>query len=232
MKLAFTTACFYPTTEPIGMLMVSAERQGIELHPYGVGKVAGGWGDIKVTHLLPVLRSFLDQGYTHALYTDGRDSLFARNKAAILNEYILLGLPPCVMSAEVNCYPLQALGNDFPDPGTPWRYPCAGQFMGEIPWILEHWQMLQREYEPILEGNDQAWISQAIVDGKMDGLELDTGCRIFQSMNGPELKWRDHAWNPLTNSSPCVLHFNGGYVDPVTGRDDKMKPIWEKIRSY
>jgi len=32
-----------------------------------------------------------------------------------------------------------------------------------------------------------------------------------------------------TASRPCVLHLCGGYTDPETGKDDRLKPWAEKL---
>lgn len=221
MKLAFITACVYPSTQPIHMLQASADRLDIKLQPYGVGESPGGWGDIKVTKLLPCLDRLKAKGYTHVLYIDGVDSLFVRGYDAIMDEYYALASPELLMSTEVDCWPLGRLAPFFDsDAQTRFRYPNAGQYMGEIDYIAEKFAMLQQEYFRIFGDVDQAWITQGIVDGKMDGLVLDTTCSIFQSMSGAATS---------RNPDTCVLHFNGGYVDPVDGRDARMKPVWEEI---
>lgn len=234
VKIAFITACVYPNTDPIRMLAASAKRCGIDLFPYGKGGRFNGWGDVKVTKLLPLLASLEDEGFTHVLYTDGRDSLFVRDRGHIIHSYHALGSPPCVLSAEKNCYPDWDLASDFPDRGTPWRYPCAGQYMGEIPYIREYWAKIQKAYTH-LDDNDQAWIARGMVDGLLDEVILDSYCDIFQSVvDGNEIDWskENNAWvNLTTDSQPSVLHFNGGYCDPLTGRDERMLPFWEKMNA-
>jgi len=219
MTLAAITACLYPDTQMIHLLMDSAVKHGVPLSPYGIGCNPGGWGDIKVTKLLPVLEELMEEGYTHVLYTDGTDSLFVRSWEDIQQEYIALGSPVCLMSAEKDCYPFRDLGDKFPDVG-PWRYPCAGQFMGEIPWIWNRWNFMAKEYASHPECNDQGWITLEILAGRMECLVLDSECRVFQSMSGGDIQ--EGPVNAVTGSRPCVVHFNGGYSDPVCGRDERM----------
>ncbi len=223
MTLAAITACLYPDTRMIHLLMDSAVRHGVPLTPYGIGDNPSDWGHIKVTRLLPVIEELLEEGYTHVLYTDGTDSLFVRPWEDVQSEYLSLDSPLCLMSAETDCYPFRELGDQFPARG-PWRYPCAGQYMGEIPWILERWSAMARDYASHPERNDQGWITLEILAGRMEGLVLDSECRIFQSMSGDGVEKRDGVINTVTGSRPCVLHFNGGYSDPVTGRDERMMP--------
>ncbi len=216
VKLAFLATCYYPDAAPIWMLEATARKQGIDLQTYGMGEAAGSWTRMKVEGVLGELPRLREAGFTHVLYTDGRDSLFARGPWHIDLRYELAGAPPCLMSAQRDCWPpreeaaeIQRLLGGFPS---------AGQWMAEIHWLELRWSWMQRVYAGLLGENDQAWIAQAVLDGKMTGLQLDTGCQIFQAFA------HEHP-----DSDACVLHFNGGYSDPQTGREGRMRPAFEGI---
>lgn len=232
MKLVVVSAAFYPTLGPVKMLWKSAYKFGMEPSFYGLGEPPRDWIYMKVTRLLEHLRLLRAQGYTHALYTDGRDSFFVAGKSEIESKYSRLGTPPCLMSAEVNCWPDGRLGTEFPQTEYVYRYPCAGQFMGEIDFIVDRWQKMFERYDqdPEEPRIDQGWIIKSMLSGELDGLVLDHHCEIFQSAADESVRAnRGIARNPVTGSYPCVLHFNGGYMDPETGRAERMLPIWEAV---
>src|SRR5262245_54419651 len=116
MKIAVTTACCFPNVEPIKKLQISADRFGIELKPYGVGtKIYKGWVQIKLVEAIEAYRGFRSEGYTHVLYTDGRDSFFVAGMDEIEQKFRNLGnVTECFMSAEKECYPLYHHGYLFP----------------------------------------------------------------------------------------------------------------------
>ena len=240
MNLAVLTACCYSTLDPIWMLTESVKRFGIKLVTFGLGTNDSDWISIKIHRMMVAARELKERGFTHMLYTDGRDSFFVGPLEECELRYATIGSPPMLMSAEVNPYPFPDLGPKFPDPGTPWRYPCAGQFLCEIDWLLDKYAMLIEECSE-LEGNDQGWIMWAYAKGLLgEGFELDHTCLLFQSMEGandPGELGRLSVWslsqnrlrNNLTTAFPLVLHFNGGYTDPVTGKADRMFPWWKAL---
>lgn len=48
---------------------------------------------------------------------------------------------------------------------------------------------------------------------------LDLGMHIFQVMTGGENKLRD----------TCLVHFAGGYTDPVAGKAEQIEPYWKQL---
>ncbi len=214
MKLLFVTPCYYPNLDPIKRLRESASLLKIPLTIYGMGE---GYSVMKakIDGLVSTLKWNRDL-YTHVLYTDGDDSFFTWNKESIMADYIFLGSPPCLISAELECAPVQNIAGLFLTPG-PYRYICAGGFMGEIDYLIEKLQLIKATYidNPEIECNDQAYWSLGLVEGHLDGTEVDSGCEVFQTMSGGAIK--DLVWdqatksyhNIITESSPAVLHFNG-----------------------
>lgn len=214
MNLAYLASCFFSTTEKIWMLRDSAMRFGIDLQLYGLNRPHLGFIDCKVTQLLPELEALLRKGYTHVLYTDGPDTFFVRGHEAIMEEYLALGSPAWLMSAERNCYPHTDLSLSIPEES---RYPCTGQYMGEIETIREGWSAMRDLYGP--GDNEQGWALRALSEGKTGMMVLDRQSRVFRS--------EADDWIP--SYSACVLHFNGGYYDPHEGREPRMRPIWNKL---
>ena len=212
MKLAYLASCFFDSTDKIWMLRDSAKRFGIDLNLYGLGEPHRGFIDCKVTRLLPELGKLAECGYTHVLYTDGPDTFFVAGPEEIWDEYASLGYPAWLVSAESNCYPHTDLALKIPESQ---RYPCTGQYMGEIEAILSGWRAMRAFYGP--EDNEQGWMLHAIEDGA--GIRIDQGRKIFRA--------EADNWNP--GDPGCVLHFNGGYHDPVTGREARMRPVWDKV---
>lgn len=245
-KIVFTTACLFPSTNNIHLLRDSCIRLGVPLEPYGLGVPFIDWTQAKVTEFVKAAKGWLVEGKTHVFYTDGRDSFMLSGVEEILAKYAKMGEPPYLISAEDNPFPNPAFGPSFPDPGHPWRYLGAGQYMGELGYMVDLWDKLTRLYTSILEdSHDQGWLQRAWAWGDLDQSTfiLDTGCAIFQtaavSRAGGEVPnyvelGRLHLkppriYNPITDSWPCALHLPGGYSDPVTGKDSTLTPIVEAL---
>ena len=246
MNLAVITACVFPTEAPIWRLRKSCERFGIDLKPYGIGLTYTDWPDIKITKMLEHFRSLQAYGFTHVLYTDGRDSFFVAGLTEVESKYEAVGSPGCFMAAEATCYPRIELAELFPPTGHTYRWIGSGQFMGRLDYLIYAWQMLTDAYmnKPGEDQNEQGWMLDAFVRGTF-GPEfvLDTNCQIFQSAGnghitggiGTDKDLRlegPRVYNTVTKSYPCAVHFNGGYSDPVTGKDAVLKPVWDAIGGW
>lgn len=231
MKLAVITACLYPDTKPIHYLQASCDRQGIKLIPHGVGVAFGGWAQTLISTTVPAMRDLQREGYTHVLYTDGSDSIIIAEQDEILARYLRFGLPLCLMSADSECFPDCPNANERFTGPLPWRYVNGGGYIGEIEFIVSMWTRLAQKYDG--DGNHQSWLVQ---EWPIDGLLLDHGCGIFQVMDGnPKLylngtfRQERRLLNLVSPSYPSVLHFRGGYSDPVTGRDERIEPVWRQL---
>jgi len=247
MKIIYTTACVAPNRRMLKLLDASAKVHGINLQPYGIGGSYIDWMQIKITEFCKAAKQWLKDGYIYCFYTDGRDSFFLANTIEIEDKYDNLGRPPYLISCEDQPYPFRELGITFPDPGHPWRYLGAGQFMGEIAYMIDLWDKLRPIYENLPEENhDQGWLQRAWADNVLNKSEflLDVNCNIFQTasvsrhgVNEPnyfELKQLEikqgRVYNPHTESWPCALHLPGGFSDPETGKESVLIPLWEAIR--
>lgn len=249
MKIIWTTACVAPNARMLRLLQTSCDLHGVPLQPYGIAPdaVQANWLDTKVVKFCEAARRWLADGYTHCFYTDGRDSFMLCGMEEVIEKYQKMGAPPYLISCEDKAYPFFELGESFPDPGHPWRFLGAGQFMGEIKYMLDLWERLRPLYINLPQDNhDQGWLQRAWADGELDRKEfvLDTGCQIFQTasvnrhgveepnhfeLNNLEIR-KGRVYNPHTDSWPCSLHLPGGYSDPETGKESVLIPLWEAIR--
>lgn len=248
MKMIYTTACVWPDDSKIHFLKASAKKFGIDLKPYGIGNTFyRGWVDIKVDKFCEAAEGWVGEGYTHCCYTDGRDSLFLCGPDEIEQKYIHLACPPYLVSCEDQCYPFFELSPNFPDPGHPWRYIGAGQFICEIQWAVDMWKKLRKTYYGKLEreDHDQGWLVRGYADGMLDKGQfiLDQGCLIFQCGSvdraGQDIEnyvqinrllVRDsRIWNQITGTYPCACHWPGGYSSPSTGKDELLQDIVNRL---
>lgn len=244
IKLAVTTACVFSDAHQIHMLTESCRRFGVALRPYGTD-VQGypGWLAIKVRELLRALPKFKSEGFTHVLYTDGRDSYFIGAVDEIITKYKAHGSPRCLMSAESEPAPFPELGVAYDDPGHRFRYLNAGGYIAEIAWLERYYPLLLTPEYMQYGDNDQAGLTIAFLESKFSGLKLDTDCDIFQCVGnanaglgtdlvvqkGPPSLDRLRLRNKTTSSWPVIVHFNGGYTDPETGKDAMMLPLWNEL---
>ncbi len=209
MKLLFVTACFYKNTDPIKMLLNSAYTLRIPMNYYGLGTAYTPMS-AKIDKLVDSLRSAGDVGYSHAFYTDGADAFLLRGEEEIKEAYERQGAPPCLISAERECAPITDIEDRFPA-REDYRYPCAGGFMGEIPYLIKALTGLGKYLDdPEIECNDQAYWQIDII--RHNAAMIDSECLVFQTMSGgadTHLTWDGEYFNNVTQTHPCVLHFNG-----------------------
>lgn len=211
MKLCVITPCLAETRDFIRLLDESCYRFGIDLKPHGIGRQFSDWRTMLIAETLPSMRE-LSKDYSHVLYVDGRDSIFVSDLGEIIQKYCQVGSPPCFMSHD--CH--------FPGVSVQLN---AGGYMGEIPFIVEMWTRLANEYGAE-DANYQNWVNDAY---PIEGLVCDWQCRIFQSINNEPTIKQGRVYNMRSGQMPCILHFRGGYSDPVHGREVRIKPVIEKL---
>lgn len=224
MNLAIITACLYPDRQRIHYLDESCQRQGIFLIPHGIGATFAGWANALVSQTLPAIEDLQREGYTHILFTDGSDSIIIAPEKEIIEKYKSHGMPSCLMSADSECFP-PLNGEKFTGP-EPWRYVNGGGYIAEIGYFVALVKYLAAKYAAD-DGNHQSWI---VKDWPIPGLVLDHKCTIFQPMDHtPKEAQNGRIVNFWTDEWPCILHFRGGYSDPVTGRDERITPVWRQL---
>lgn len=227
MDLAIITACVFPNRKPIWRLEHTCKKFGLTLFPYGEDDPTyRGWVDIKIYRLLAALKQRKAEGFSHVLYTDGRDSFFLASHQRIIAAYRNLRLPRCLFAVEPKAYPRP----DLPPLG-------SGQFIGEIDYLIELWEFLIGRYAgKDTDQNEQGWMQECLVSEPLwEDVRLDYNSRIFYSCGNPPiqadlLSCVHERMLLLDNYSfPCAIHFNSGYTDPVNGKDAVMQPLWDAL---
>lgn len=229
------TSCFFPNHNPIKMLEVSAEiREAAPLRTYGDGEQYANWTRMKVHRIIPELEKLKAEGFTHYLYTDGRDAFFTEGFQNILNRYRSLGAPDGLVSGHPDPFPIPELA-DYWNHLKPakYRYHCCGGYMGLIDyWLEAHRRFVKDGYEDMLTGGDEAGVWQWAWVNEWFRPQVDTGCVIFQNLGGCEedvsIRAR-HIINEYTRTVPTILHFTGYAKDQHYGVYDAMKPWWDKL---
>lgn len=238
------TACFYPNEQPIDYLKRSCGHFGIELHTYGRGQEFVSWRHAKMRLLADYLETVDRERYSHFLYTDGADSWFVRDLNAVVEAYGRVAVldrerRQLVISAERTCYPHGDLHIHFPQEELvgPWRFPNAGQFMGEIEFGIELLRWLDKKYGDYDSYNDQsAWLHWFAANGTNGPVAIDHDCELFLSMassdwfkgcpypgfddSGPYVTLRV----PPSFTRPCLIHFNGG-----GGKQEMLDREWNRL---
>lgn len=148
-----------------------------------------------------------------------------------------MGAPDFLCSAERNCYPKQELApmiEALHPTSYPYRYPNTGGWIGKSEVVRQLWRRGLDLYGG--EENDQGIFQGLLVDGSAWNIVLDHKCRIWQTSPdmdvnvGWERSGKDSIMrckNRLTRTYPCVLHFNGGFADPVEGKKERMQWAWQ-----
>ncbi len=251
MTWCIITACFFPNERPIRMLTKSLEIHGIRhmLRTYGMGEQYFNWTQMKVNRMIPELERLLAEGFTHYLYTDGRDAFFLRPWASVMQCYKRLGSPDMLLSGTPTCFPLAGLASHWPSKER-YRFHDCGGYMGSIEaWLETHRRFVKDRYEDRPCGGDEATVWQwAWVDGWFRPA-VDHQCAIFQNFRGAkgdvtvfmpiehqqslrtgqQIEAKGTVINKHTYSNPCVLHFSDFDKDAESGVFDAMKPWWDAV---
>lgn len=219
------TSCLYPSYDPIHFLLGSCERHDIRLLAHGVGETFAGWDRMWMQHAIPHLK-LLSREYSHVLYMDGVDSLVLGGLGEIVAKYTHAGFPPCMMSADTDIPTENTAAFAQESWACPYWFLNAGQFIGEIRFMIETFERLSQIHEG--EGDSQKWF---IRSWPVDGIYLDSRCSIFQVMDGNTalIPMQSRVFNAITGTFPSVLHFRGGYCDPATGRAERIIPWITKL---
>jgi hypothetical protein len=212
MKLAVLTAGFYDRDydEKFTRLKWSADHFSIPLQVFGRGEFFSFF-DSKINKLGVTIDN-LKNDYTHVLYTDFADSFFLSGLDEIIEKYAWMGSPELLVAGEKNLHPFGGLKDIFPETSDPYRFFNPGNFIAEIPAILDVLSKCKRYYT--LQTNDQGHWLQAYAEYKFP-MVIDTKAVIFQTMSDAEfekefqLRKNGKLQNLITNEFPSIVHFNG-----------------------
>ena len=214
LSLIVLSPCFYPDASPAELMVKSAEANGLEVKLYGIGEGFIPHGaHAQVFQLFTLMKQ--QQLADYVLVADCRDVLIVAGEEEIIRKFHSFR-SPLVMSTERGCWP--------PDPDIAqffygkdkhgYDYINAGVYIGEWNYVARCLEFLLAKYRGTHPGadNSQGWWMYAKMRGELL-FDLDSSCQIFQSMSGgcdghiavENLQVR----NTVTNTLPCVIHFNG-----------------------
>lgn len=232
--ITVSTPGLYPNLEPLWMFRVTCRRFAINPQYYALGETYSGWVDIMLTKLMEAARNCPT---SHILYTDSRDAFFLAGMGEVVAKYNAMGCPPLLISADTQGFPGYEKWYDK----IPWdkskAFPyfqvggklCEAKALYEaIRWMFE--RARSGDWGEIIGDNPPWWCNfMAECPGE---LIIDHECQIFQNCTTcmEHLVIVDgRVFNKLTQSWPCILHFNGGYTDQVTGKWYAMEETWRKL---
>ena len=243
--ITVSVPCLFPDERPIWMLQETARRFGWQVRPYGLGLTYQGWVHIKLTLLLEEARTCPT---SHLLYTDARDAFFLAGPEEAADKYNLLGCPPLMLSAQPDIFGSYAKWYE----GLPWDMSKRFRYIGTPGQLCEEdalaealeWMLQRRatgEWGEMPDDDPPWWCN--FIRERPGQLALEHDCSIFmncgsyieEGMWANVLEIRDgvgdcgRVHNRITDSWPCILHFNGGASDALMGKWDLLKPYWRAL---
>ncbi len=205
----------WPDTD-ISLLRRSCARVGVNLLTWGDGRSWPSYGQGKIEHARDFLKSRPEE---LVLYSDGTDSFLRAGTDVIIAGWEATGSPDILLQGEKNCYPEGDWASEYPLTESPWRYICAGGWMGRREALIQAFDeiMMRDLWRSGNGGCDQRdwtdWFLRA--EGAQERAKIDTECRVFQSLFQTQEMDSD-GQNLVTGSYPSVFHFNGR----VPGREE------------
>jgi hypothetical protein len=200
-------------------LMTSCEQNDIELEILGMGKPYSGNID-----KLRIIKNYCDQLTENdlILFVDAFDVLILANPQEIISRFLSLNVP-MLMATEMNCWPSKDTAKFHPHTPSPFKYINSGGYIG---WAQAIKSWLNAFDNPLLSGKSDQEAVHKLFAQKPHFYALDHSCAIFLCLF--QVPYNAVLINPVnktitctyTNSSPCVLHANGGSF-----------PIWNQVYS-
>lgn len=230
---AVVTLLCYPKDEippTYRLLQHTAARRNIEILEFGLGHPYVNSVHAKVTSLRQCILQAVPARFTHILYVDARDVLFAGGLEEICENYNDIG-HPIVMAGESRCYPegmpeeyLERFFNhDFG-----MNFHNAGTFMGERRSLMASLKLIQHLHEQVIQNkwptgfqvhaNNDQYLWQLASHENFVPLTIDYGCKIFCNLPLCPYEKQDMSRDrfALTNgSTPAVLHFSGATANAM-----------------
>jgi hypothetical protein len=225
MPLVLSAACV-DSLEAFEMFERSCRKYNIEHTQYGVGECCPGMSKMMVNMTIPFLQSNIKR-YDHVLYTDSRDAFFCAPLEEVMEKYEGMGSPSILTASTVESWPLPQLEHFYPSTGTDYKFPHSGGYLGTIEAVLEMAQEMSK-YTDTVEDESAIW--QLFWAMKEWRPLIDSKCEVFQVNRIGDLKVKDkRLFNKHTKSNPCIMHFSGGYSDPVQGKWPTMIDLWGQV---
>ena len=240
MKLCILSAC-YDQPCRAAILTESCARIQLPLLMCQAKEWEGSWrvpGDYRTGKLQAAYETLLEvrKQYDYAMWVDGFDAFiqlkyhtvgpsllscgirFIRSTSEIIEHaWELLQCPPLVLSAEKNCYPYPNWSESFLKVEGPYRFPCAGAWMGQAGYLIDTIRAML-DCAGGGERNDQALWQRAFMTRELPGAVIDSQRLIFQNMyDVPDFE---------ATEAP-VVHYNG---EASWGKSTRYQEHWKRIR--
>lgn len=180
----------------------------------------------KIKNMINAIKGLPDNDLV--CFVDGFDVIAVGGEDEIKTKFLQYDCD-VLFGAELNCWPGEYLGR-FPNMGIKngYKYLNSGGFIGYKHAVLEMytWKHIE-EVAHICKtrGGDQGYLTEYFIDnyGKKNKLRIDSNVQIFQ--NFFSLDWNEiyikggRFVNPILNSTPCFLHFNGDSYKTCDGKN-------------
>lgn len=175
----------------------------------------------------------------YIIFTDSWDLVFMAEPEEIMETYGFFGAD-VVVSAEKNCFPADTKdGFDKFETTSPYKYLNSGFIVGKTESILKCLEAMDlpnlkddyfdEERNCAVHGNDQ-WEWQKIFLKQPAHIELDRMQILCQTLHDADMNDFDFIGkrmrNKVTNSYPCVAHFNGSSKD----KNEIRNPILQHLK--
>ncbi len=171
------------------------------------------------------------------IFTDSWDVVFAASPEEVIEKYLTFGTD-IVINAERNCFPgTYKEEYDKINAPTEYKYLNSGFIVGKTEAILaclesmdlpnvpgDHVDPVKGKQHP----EDQSLWQKAFLD-QPASIALDYWCEIAQTLHEGNPEHFDttgsRIMNKVTNSTPCIFHFNGGAKSDVPLREVVLKHL-------
>lgn len=174
------------------------------------------------------------------IFTDSWDAVFAATPDEVIDRYETHFQSSIVISSETNCFP-SGLKEDFDKlhPKTKYAYLNSGFIVGETDAIFACLEAMDLpnlpddHYDPVNEcnvhPNDQFEWMKIFVKQPVK-IELDYHQILSQTLHDAsiddfDLEDERGIRNKITDSYPCMFHFNGGSKDNLSLREPILKHL-------
>lgn len=217
MNPACVSTWYLNGTKHFQAFMATAKKNGIEPQNADASKWEGrDWTEIpwhkKTDGYLKFARENQDK-YSHMMFVDSYDILFAAGWDEIMEKYLKFEAP-IVIGAECYCWPNLELASQYPATPHRCKYLNAGFWMAETKmalWFLEECVSRRK-----LGQDDQSLMVDIFLDfynSVRPMMKLDTACSVLFCCNMDSLDFLElRDGRPTctdTGEKPCLFHGNG-----------------------
>lgn len=194
--------------------MATAKRNGIEPQNADPSKWEGrDWTEIPWHRKTDGYLKFSRENhgkYSHMMFVDSYDILFAAGWDEIMEKYEKIGLP-IVIGAECYCWPNLELASRYPSTSHRCKYLNAGFWMADSESALWFLEECVRRRKP--GQDDQSLMVDIFLSDNPGTMKLDTACSVLFCCNMNSLDFLElKDGRPTctdTGEKPCLFHGNG-----------------------